>query len=168
MDSTIKTIFDSSNKMRVAKGLAAFIWDDRLASSAQGHATDLANGRARPHDNLMGRIKDSGFPISDKCRISRRAMQANYSEGIVEQPDEPGEKSPEYLTSSGPGEGHYMDFYDKKITHVGIGVGLGSRMNHVVLDYGLICDGDDVPNIPDAWINGLINLTKRCFKNAKT
>ena len=156
MNEQVKVIFDKSNEMRVAKGLPAFLYDDRLEKSAQTHADALAAGHARPHDNLMGRIKDSGFPLSDKCRISRREMQANYTEGIVDQPDAPSEKSPEYLTSSGPGEGHYDDFYDKKITHIGIGIGLGNRMNHVVWDYGLICDGDDEPKIDPSWINGLI------------
>ena len=156
MNEQVKVIFDKSNEMRVAKGLPAFLYDDRLEKCAQGHADDLAAGRARPHDHLMERFNSCGFPISSKCQITRRSMQANYTEGIVDQPDSPSEKSPEYLTGSGPGEGHYDDFYDPKITHIGIGIGLGARMNYVVLDYGIICDGDDEPKIDPSWINGLI------------
>lgn len=155
LNQLTQSILDKCNEMRVSKGVSAFLYDNRLEQSAQSHADQLAAGRARPHDNLMGRIKDSGFPVSSDCQISRRSMQANYTEGIVDQPDEPSEKSPGYLTSSGPGEGHYDDFYDRKITHIGIGIGLGARMNYVVFDYGLICDGDE-PKIDPLWINGLI------------
>lgn len=157
MNDKVKTIFDKSNTMRVAHGVPAFIYDDRLEQSAQSHADQLAAGRARPHDQLYERIKSSGFPISSDCQISRREMQANYSEGIVDQSDAPGTQSPVYLTGNDPNEGHYRDFFDPKITHIGIGIGLGARMNYVVWDYGIVCGGDDnEPKINPAWINGLI------------
>jgi hypothetical protein len=69
-------------------------------------------------------------------------MDANYTEGIVDQPDDVGDISLEALTHFGPGEGHYDDFYDPKINCIGIGIGLdgiGYMKNHLVLDYGVLC-----------------------------
>jgi uncharacterized protein YkwD len=148
-DKDIKVrLLKKCNEMRAAKNLSPFKYDARLAEAAQTHADDLAAGRARPHDRLMERIKNSGFPVSmSDCLISRRAMQANFSEGILDAPPSLGidEKSPEYLTSSGPGEGHYDDFFDPKINHVGIGVSYSTRMDYMVLDYGRICQEEPEP-----------------------
>jgi hypothetical protein len=135
--------------MRAAKGLNPFAYDQRLESSAQTHAADLAAGRAAPHENLLGRLQASGFPVSNACAISRRSMAANYTEGIVNQPDAVSPDSLQVLVDSGPGEAHYDDFYDPKITRVGVGVGAGGTgylKNHLVLDYGIVCDENPFPD----------------------
>jgi hypothetical protein len=128
--------------MRRAKGLNLFTYDARLESAASEHATALANGKARPHDQLQQRIQKYNFPTYfDRCLISRRGIQANYSEGIVDVPPSLDIfKSLDFLTSSNPGEAHYDDFFDKVITHIGIGIGESAHMNYIVLDYGRLCD----------------------------
>lgn len=134
-----ESILVEANVMRAKKDCRPFLRDERLEKAAQEHANDLAAGRARPHDGMEERIRRAGFPVSyDSCKISRKGMGANYTEGIVNGSDEVSPKYLEYLTSSGPGEGHYDDFYDPKITRVGIGVASG----HLVLDYGIDCEAD--------------------------
>jgi uncharacterized protein YkwD len=134
-----KQLLDKSNQMRDAKSVPKFTYDSRLEKSAQKHADDLVSGHARPHDQLEWRIHTfAGFP-DEPCHVSRRSMPANYTEGIENQSWPIDEKSVEGLVAAGPGEGHYEDFFDAKITHIGIGVGAG-RSNHMVIDYGVICD----------------------------
>ena len=139
-----KQLFDQANAMRKAKGLNAFTYDLRLEKAAQKHADDLGAGRARPHDGLRERIYElGGFP-DEPCYMTRAGMQANYSEGIENQPSAiPLDQALPFLVNSGPGEAHYDDFFDPKVTHVGIGVvrdGIGYYNVRVVLDYGIICN----------------------------
>lgn len=149
--------------MRENKKVPLFKYDARLEVAAQTHANDLQKGAA-PHSRLQERIKNSGFPISyTDCLISRRAMQANYTEGIVWTPKgvPVDEKSMEYLTSSGEGEAHHDDFFDKKITHVGIGV-IDDDIKVVVLDYGRICGVQPQPNPPSPPVSP--QLTEEDFR----
>jgi hypothetical protein len=130
--------------MRAAKNLPPFTYDARLEKAAQTHADELGKGTASPHARLEWRIHTlGGFP-NESCHMSRRGMDANYSEGIENQPDVMKiEEGLPALVSAGPGEGHYDDFYDPKVTHVGIGVvqgGTGYYSTHIVLDYGIICN----------------------------
>jgi hypothetical protein len=138
-------LFAEANRMRAAKGRRPFAYDRRLEASAQAHAARLARGLDRGHERLRERLQEAGFPVSSSCRVSRRSMAANYTEGILDQPFEVVPGSLAGLVGGGPGEGHYEDFFDPKITRVGIGVGMGGvgyTKNHIVLDYGIICDED--------------------------
>ncbi len=160
-----------ANEMRKAKGVPPFTYDARLEKAAQTHADDLAAGRARPHDRLEWRIRTLGGWPDGPCHMSRRGMPANYSEGIVNQGWAIDEKSLDYLVGAGPGEGHYDDFFDPHVTHVGIGVGGSAARaasphqsrsaanwpagyatdalasgNHLVLDYGVVCDFKPEPD----------------------
>lgn len=144
-----KNIFVEANRMREEKGCKSFSYDDRLEKAAQVHATRLAEGKDRGHERLKERLGEAGFPVSLDCKISRRSMPVNYTEGITSQSDEVTPESLKILTSSGPGEAHYDDFYDPKITKIGIGVGLkglGRMGNHMVIDYGIVCGGEIDPD----------------------
>lgn len=149
MDTQIQAFFDQANKMREEKQVPKFRYDVRLEKSAQKHATDLGAGTAQPHDQLQWRIYTyGGFP-NEPCHVSRPGMAANYSEGIVNMPSmmtlEEGLPS---LVSSGRGEAHYDDFFDPKITHVGIGYvqgGKGYYSTRIVVDYGVLCHPDPEP-----------------------
>lgn len=148
IEETTGHIFERANEMREAKGCRPFIRDARLDKAAQKHADDMSAGRARPHDELRWRIYEyAGFP-EEPCHISRKAMMANYTEGIVGAGDSVGPDTLKILTHFGPGEGHYDDFYDPKIQYVGIGV---SDKNHLVLDYGVLCSvpPEPEPKAPD-------------------
>jgi hypothetical protein len=141
-EDLVRAIFERANQMRQKKGLPPFRRDPRLDRAAQAHADDLAAGRAHAHDQLEYRVHTlGGFP-DEPCHVSRASMAANYTEGIVDQPDDVGPMSLDVLTHFGPGEGHYDDFYDPKINCVGVGIGLdghGYMKNHLVLDYGVLC-----------------------------
>lgn len=140
-DALKQSVFDQANKLRQAKGVPLFVYDARLEQAAQKHAAALAAGTARPHDGWPERLYQAGFPKDDNCFISR--MRCNVTEGIVQTPTGLDNTALAVLVSSGPGEGHYDDFYDAKINRVGIGTGEGSvgyLHNHLVLDYGRLCD----------------------------
>lgn len=139
-----EAIFARANVLRQAKGVRPFILDDRLAASAQSHADDLVTKNVQPHEGMVRRLKAAGWPFGT-CTITRRSMQANYTEGVTGQSDAVTAASVEILLAPGPRDAHYQDFYDPKITRVGVGVGQGGRgpfPNHVVLDYGIDCDKD--------------------------
>lgn len=146
-----------ANEMRAEKSLNPFKWDDRLAKAAQEHADLLAAGRAHPHQDLEGRITRAGWKIDNwNCLVSRRSMQANYTEGVVEGSMPLSTDFLGYLVSSGPGEPHYDDFYDPLINHVGVGFASGN-LNWVVLDYGRICQEDPEPD-PELTIDDFSSL----------
>jgi uncharacterized protein YkwD len=143
-NNSIKELFDQANEMRAAKKVPPFTYDERLEKAAQKHADDLGTGAARPHAQLEWRIHTyAGFP-DEPCHMSRVGMPANYSEGIQMQPSAiPLDQALPFLVNSGPGEGHYDDFFDPKVTHVGIGMvqdANGYYNIQIVLDYGILCN----------------------------
>ena len=139
-------LFDHANSIRKSKGLDPFVYDSRLETSAQIHATALSNGSASPHQGYPTRLYQAGFPQETDCYITR--FQCNVTEGIVQTPLDLAADTVEVLLSSGPGEAHYDDFCDPKINRVGIGTGnrTSSRYWNVVeLDYGRICGEEPTP-----------------------
>lgn len=111
--------------------------DARLAKSAQYHATRLAQGFDRPHDNLVWRIWTyAGFPHG-QCGI-RNSGFGNASEGVAE-----GSGAIDLATLIGALDGdapHRADLTDPAYRLVGIGVATSpDGLTWVVVDYGVDC-----------------------------
>ena len=57
-----KAIFDQTNTIRGSAGLAALVWDDKLAEIAREHSEDMAKNNYFSHTNLQGESpKDRGL-----------------------------------------------------------------------------------------------------------
>ena len=57
-----KAIFDQTNTIRSSAGLAALVWDDKLAEIAREHSEDMAKNNYFSHTNLQGESpKDRGL-----------------------------------------------------------------------------------------------------------
>ncbi len=135
---------EHANQMRADKKRPLFQYDSRLEQAAQDHADRLAAGRERPHARLQKRIDASGFPQDPKCLISRRSMQASYTEGVAWASYDVDLTFLDNLVSAGPGEGHYDDFFDPLINRVGF----GTAGKWLVVDYGRDCSATPPAPLP--------------------
>lgn len=143
MNPDFKTeLFNEANRIRLAAGRRPFIWDDRLAASAQRHADLLSTEPNRGiHEGLMDRLLAAGFPATEEHSFLSRlgCYGGNFAEGEMISGQIPIELADVARLAEGPcGEPHHEDFFDPLVTRVGIGVAHGPICSPMVFDYGVL------------------------------
>lgn len=122
------TALDVINAGRVRAGSPPLALDARLSWAAGRHAADLAAGRLSPHEDLVGRVAASGWPVVGLG--DRDIPFGNYSEGVFLGGGWPGIVAG--LVSEGGRATHGGDFREPRFDRVGI----GESGFYKVLDYG--------------------------------
>lgn len=114
-----RQMFDVLNAARVQFGKEALEWDDRIASTARKHSKDMADRDFFAHNNPDGkspfdRMDDDGIKYS----VAAENLAAGSTSAIFAH---------EGLMNS---EGHRNNILSDDVTHVGVGVSLGSGTFH--------------------------------------
>ncbi|TDF93743.1 CAP-associated domain-containing protein [Paenibacillus piri] len=112
-----RQIFDLANAVRVKLGKPAFVWDDKVASTARKHSRDMADHSFFNHTNLSGaspfdRMKQDGLTL----QAAAENIAAGQTSAIFAHES--------WMNS----EGHRINVLSD-IERLGVGVAFGGKMS---------------------------------------
>lgn len=150
-DTVASALLCDLNQVRADNGLGLLQWDDRLATAAAGHASDMAANNYFSHNSLDGsdfvaRIEPTGYIPSDDSQWTV-AENLGFGTSVLSTPA----SIIAGWMNSAP---HRQNMLDPTLQDVGIGIAQGSVTvgglpgTIYVADFG--ARGTDVPSTPVA------------------